>query len=224
MAKRFTDTGKWCDNWYCELTNEFKLVYLYVIDNCDAVGVWKPNYKLAEFQLGFKVKWEDFIKAMGQDRLVITEKFWWLRKFCDFQYGTLSEESKSKTTAHYIKLLKSHSLWIAYTKGMYSPKEKEKEKEQEKEIDYKALLEEIKLKMIDDYILSENVCRNRGFSKGQYDFAVSDFLGTLPEPELEKEYSELGRHFGNWCRQNERTILNKQVKPAKTAAKDDDWY
>ena len=132
MPKRFTDTDKWKDEWYSELSIELKLAYMYVLDNCDQVGVWKPNFKLAEFQLSIKIDWNNFKEALGAERLLIFENNWWLKKFCDFQYGQLLETSKSQTTVFYIKLLKKHSLWIAYTEGIYTPKDKEKDKEKYK--------------------------------------------------------------------------------------------
>ena len=134
MAKRFTSTDKWKDVWFTKLSNEFKIAYIYILDNCDQVGVWDPNFELANFQLKAQIEWSNLFLAMGHDRvLLMNTGAWWLKKFCTFQYGILTDESKSKTSQFYIKLLKQHSLWIVYTKGIYSPKEKDKEKDKEQE-------------------------------------------------------------------------------------------
>ena len=119
VAKRFTDNIKWSDEWFGELSPEHKLAYLYLLDNCDAVGVWKPNFKLAEFHLGCKLEWDKFKDICGPERIFIMENnYWWIKKFCRYQYSELDENSKSQTTISYIKLLKHHNLWIAYAKGI----------------------------------------------------------------------------------------------------------
>lgn len=118
-----------------ELGPTFKLLYQYILDRCDSVGVWKPNTRLAEFFVsnGAEIDWDGFVGNMG-DRLKVTDRGnYWLTKFCDFQYGKLSEDSTSKPILSYINLLKKHNLWKAYTKGMDTLKEKDKEKEKEEE-------------------------------------------------------------------------------------------
>jgi len=133
MAKRFTDTQKWEDDWYMNLSNDFKLLYQYILDKCDAVGVWKPNRRLAEFHVGNEIDWNQFMLEMD-DRLDTTKKgYWWLTKFVEFQYGTLDEGSGSKPIQSYIKLLKKHEVWEDYRKGINSLKEKEKVKVKDKE-------------------------------------------------------------------------------------------
>lgn len=128
MAKRFTDSNKWDDDWFLELSIEYKLAWNYICDRCDAVGVWKPSRKAIAFHLGVDVDLVEFLKICGKDRIfVMPGGNWWIRKFCFFNYGDL-EVSTSKTSLHYIKLLKNHGLWIEYTRGINTPKEQEKEK------------------------------------------------------------------------------------------------
>ena len=131
MSKRFTDSDKWEDDWFMELSDSYKLAYLYALDRCDSVGVWKPNEKLLKFFIG-DINIAEFETIMNGRLVVLPCGKWWFRKFCDFQYGTLTEESTSKPIISYIKLLKKHTLWVPYTKGIHTLKEKEKEKEKEK--------------------------------------------------------------------------------------------
>jgi len=112
MAKRFTDNGKWADEWFSELSPQNKLAWLYILDHCDSVGVWKPNFRLANFQLGFEIDWTEFRNLCGDARILLMENTcWWIIKFCDYQYGTLKEDSKSQTTKYYINLLQKHGLY-----------------------------------------------------------------------------------------------------------------
>lgn len=142
MAKRFHDSNKWDDPWYLDLSNEHKLAWDYITSKCDGVGVWKPSLRLLTFNMGI-TDIEGFLSICGGRIFVMENGNWWIVKFCDFQYGTLNEEAcfgqktdgtryvKNKPHLSYINLLKKHSLWIVYTKGIHTLKEKEKDKEKE---------------------------------------------------------------------------------------------
>lgn len=132
MAKRFSDTDKWEDPFFADLPDKYKLTYLLLLDRCDPVGVWKVNKRYVNFLIG-DIDWDAFISYMGDRIHQISEDKWWLTKFCDFQYGTLSEDSGSKPIISHVNTLKKHNLWILYTKGIHTLKEKEKEKVKEKE-------------------------------------------------------------------------------------------
>lgn len=136
--KRYTDTGKWTDKWYRQLPMRYKLAYQYVLDNCSPVGIWEPDEELVNFMVGTnKGEWialDEFYTLLG-DRVLTTERgYWWLTKFCGYQYGNLPARSASKPIQSYIKQLKDHNLWQAYVKGTGTLKDKDKEKEKEKEI------------------------------------------------------------------------------------------
>lgn len=38
MAYRFSDTSKWSDEWFVDLTPQEKLLFMYLCDNCDIAG------------------------------------------------------------------------------------------------------------------------------------------------------------------------------------------
>jgi len=133
MGKRFTDTDIWTKKkWFMKLEPKYKLFWFYLKDNCDAVGVWDENIELANFIIQYKYNTEEILEALGKQIRVLDNGKWWITDFCDFQYGTLSEESGSKPVQSYIALLKRHTLWIDYTKGIHTLKEKEKEKVKDK--------------------------------------------------------------------------------------------
>lgn len=135
MAKRLIDTSIWTQNkWFRKLKPEYKLLWIYLFCNCDAVGVWEEDFELASFIVGF-----DFDKVKANEAFEgkikwINGKKLWIIDFCNFQYGELKEENiTNKPHQSYIALLKKHSLWIDYTKTIHSHKEKDKEKEKEKD-------------------------------------------------------------------------------------------
>jgi hypothetical protein len=103
MAKRFTDTNKWKDTWFQDLPNKYKLFWIYLLDECDAAGLWKPNMRLAQFQIGEPFE-EVELRRVFADRIQITEEgYWYIPKFVDFQYGQLSDKSKPHISKKRIK-------------------------------------------------------------------------------------------------------------------------
>lgn len=130
MAKRFTDSNKWKDSWFQDLPTKYKLFWIYLLDECDAAGIWKPNIRLACFQIGEPFE-ESEVKRVFSDRIEITEDgYWFVKKFIQFQYGELSRTSKPHLSV--IKILEKHKI-IGYAKGIDTLKEKEQVKEEEKE-------------------------------------------------------------------------------------------
>jgi len=142
MAKRFTDTTKWTNNkWFFNLSLESKLFWMYILDACDQVGVWEENVILASRIIGYEYSIDTLLKDLGkQIHLFKEDRKWWIVDFCGFQYGILKEDSASKPIQSHISLLKKHSLWILYTKGIHTLKDKEEVKVEVKE--------EVKVKVV----------------------------------------------------------------------------
>lgn len=91
MAKRFTDTDKWRDPWFCSLTTEEKLFWTYLLDTCTMAGIWQVNLPLVRFYIpGFEFREEVF-----KDRIEkINDQKWHIKKFPSFQYGELKEGNR----------------------------------------------------------------------------------------------------------------------------------
>ncbi len=95
MAKRFTDTDKWKREWFTELPLKAKLVWIYILDNCDHTGVWPANFKLMSFQLGISVKASDFDSWFAEKVRLIDDDKYFIQSFIEFQYGTLSPSNRA---------------------------------------------------------------------------------------------------------------------------------
>lgn len=130
MGKRFTDTAKWGKLWFRKLPPHIKCFWQFILDDCDAVGVWDADFERASFHIGEGVSTID-IEYIGEQIFVMDNDKWWVVDFVEYQYGTLSEACKPH--ASYIKLLKKHRLYTLYSKGMVTLQEKEKEIEKEKD-------------------------------------------------------------------------------------------
>jgi hypothetical protein len=102
--KRFTETDKWRDSWFRKLRPMSKLAFYYVVENCDAAGVWDPDFDLADFAIGEKLNWIEVLTDFGDRVKTLQNGKWHLTKFIEFQYGEL------------IEILKGHG--IPYRKGI----------------------------------------------------------------------------------------------------------
>lgn len=91
--KRFTETVKWGDPWYRKLTPPAKLLFQWLLDNCDHAGVIEPDLELATFQIGLPMG-KDTLSEIGDRIKQISNTKWLLVKFIEFQYGELSPTCK----------------------------------------------------------------------------------------------------------------------------------
>lgn len=52
MAYRFSDTGKWSDEWFVDLPPSEKLLFMYLCDNCDMAGFYELSLRKLTFDTG----------------------------------------------------------------------------------------------------------------------------------------------------------------------------
>ncbi len=138
--KRFTDTNKWRDPWFRRLTPTAKLLFQWLVDNCDNSGVIDFDSESASFEIGAPIKPShlselgDRLKAIPNGKLLVA-------KFVKFQFGQLSKESRVHNSV--IKIIESHGLqypidtlsipYVKETGGSDTPKDKDKDKDKDKE-------------------------------------------------------------------------------------------
>jgi hypothetical protein len=89
VSRRMTDTGKWRDPWFRKLTPVAKLLWCYLCDNCDGLGIIELDTEGASFDIGAPItqpvldELESRIDRKGSKML--------LKKFIDFQCVKLSD-------------------------------------------------------------------------------------------------------------------------------------
>lgn len=139
LMKRFTETTKWDDPWFMNLSPTAKLLWFYLLDHCDNAGVVDPNMKLMSLQLGETVQEEHFLE-LGDRLQTLPNRKLHIPKFVGFQFGKLGLSSKVHVSV--LNLLGSHQIKYpfsedtlpnGYVKGINTLQEKEKEKEKEPE-------------------------------------------------------------------------------------------
>lgn len=135
MAKRFTASDKWEDLWFSELTSEYKLFWIYILDKCDNAGVWEKNFKVANFLIGGTFNEKDTKEILKERILEFNGNKWFIPKFIEFQYGTLNENSNPHKAV--IEKLTKYGLYEnGVFKGINTHKGKParvKDKEQDKD-------------------------------------------------------------------------------------------
>lgn len=90
MAKRLHDTDIWGEDWFAELPTKYKLLFLYIKDKCDNVGIWRPNKSAIEFLAGEKINLNEFLEVINSEKeriLVLSSGRWFIKSYFTFQYG-----------------------------------------------------------------------------------------------------------------------------------------
>ena len=109
MAKRFTETEKWQDKFFRSLDNDHKLLWLFLLDNCNHAGIWEIDWELVEFRLKVAFDEKSVLQKFG-DKIhqFDNNNKWFIKPFIKFQYKELNPTVK----AHYsvIEKLKEHDL------------------------------------------------------------------------------------------------------------------
>lgn len=136
MPKRLTATEKWTDPWFCSLTDNEKLFWLYLLDNCNHAGIWEPNW----FMFGVYVRNFTFKAEHFQGRIVDLGVKWFIPKFIDFQYGGIAKlNPENKAHASVLALLEKEGASKGLARGLLAPKDMVmvKDKDTEKEVLHK---------------------------------------------------------------------------------------
>ena len=95
MSKRFTESSKWNDVWFMELNVDQKVVWLYLLDNCDHAGVYSPNPRLMTFQSGVGMSKDEVFSFMAGRLIELKSGKWFLPTFIKYQYGKLTRSNSA---------------------------------------------------------------------------------------------------------------------------------
>ena len=110
MAKRFTDSDKWKKGFIRGLPAKFKLLWLYILDDCNHAGIWDTDFEVASIRIGSKISEKEACKVFAEQIKIFDKgNKWFIPKFIDFQYGTLNENSRPHQAV--IKLLDKYDVY-----------------------------------------------------------------------------------------------------------------
>lgn len=118
MAKRLTDTTKWANPAFRRLPSKYKLLYLYILDNCDCAGVMHLDLGLIGFILGDAFTLEEVQSVFKERICFLADDKIIVRNFIAFQNGDIND-SKSSIAKSIKNNLNSHGIWDRYCKGEF---------------------------------------------------------------------------------------------------------
>lgn len=136
MPKRLTNTDKWKDPFLRALEAPYKLLYFYILDDCDHAGIWTPDFEVAAIRIGAPINEKHARENLAPRVVFLKNGRWFLPEFVSDQYGELSEKNRLHVSV--LQLLKKNDT---PNKPLISPLEgvkyKYKDKDKDKEINKK---------------------------------------------------------------------------------------
>ncbi len=132
MAKRMTDTDKWKKRFLRELKPQHKLLWFYILDDCNHAGIWEVDIEVASIRVGEELIY-DMLPQAFLDKIVIFDNGdkWFIPEFIEFQYGELNPTSNVHKSV--IALLDKYNL-EGYMKGSQGVQSTLKDKDKDKDI------------------------------------------------------------------------------------------
>ena len=126
-----TDTDKWKKRFIKDLDYANKLLWLYMLDDCNHAGIWDIDLEVASIRIGLDVDMSDLLKF--EHRIVVfdnSEKVF-IPDFIEFQYGELNPNSNVHKSV--ITLLQKYNL-EGYLKGSQGVQSTLNNKDKDKDI------------------------------------------------------------------------------------------
>lgn len=115
MAKRMTDTDKWKKRFVRELSPQQKLLWFYILDDCNHAGIWEVDLEVASIRVGFDLSHDNLPSSFGEKVISFDNgDKWFIPDFIDFQYGELNPNSNVHKSV--ITLIEKYNL-EGYLKG-----------------------------------------------------------------------------------------------------------
>lgn len=136
MAKRFSETEIWNEDWFLEMPNEYKLFWFYMLAKCDHAGLFKVNLRSFRGLVEGKLTSIEALKHFnnGKDRIrVLSENLWFIEDFIVYQYGT-TLNLNNRLHESIANVLAKQDLKLTSIRGLKDLKDRVKDKDKDKEI------------------------------------------------------------------------------------------
>lgn len=120
MAKRFTDTEKWKKPFIRGLQGPYKLLWLYICDDCDHAGIWQVDMEVASIRIGEPLDFDKALLSFGSKVIPFDNgNKWFIPSFLEFQYPSgLNPDNRAHSSI--IHLLEKYNLKISSNKPLTS--------------------------------------------------------------------------------------------------------
>lgn len=181
MAKRFFDTDKYKNHFIRSLKAPYKLLWDYILCDCNHAGIWIVDFEAAQLYLGKDIKLNEkdalcFFNA-DKTRIIPIDNGlkWFIVPFVEFQYGELNENNRAHNSV--ICMLRKYDLLdanlsIIQKEAPYKPlttpiegcKDKDKDKDKDNILwrnsfeEYMKLVVKAKEELLSDKEFIKNTC------------------------------------------------------------------
>lgn len=120
MAKRFSETGIWGEDWFLDMPNEYKLFWFYMLSTCDHAGFYRVNLKtfsaINDVRINASKALEFFNHGKNRVR-IIKDGFWFIEDFINFQYGSKLNRNNN-THNSILNLLNKFNINVLTIRGV----------------------------------------------------------------------------------------------------------
>lgn len=133
MAKRFSATEIWEEDWFLDMPNEYKLFWHYMLATCDHAGLFKVNLRSFCGLLEVKVTPTKALLHFnaGKQRIrLVSESVWFIEDFFVFQYGP-GFNPKNRVHESISKLYEKNGISIDSVRGLIDPNHGVKDKDKD---------------------------------------------------------------------------------------------
>jgi hypothetical protein len=188
MAKRFTDTEKWKKPFIRGLQGAYKLLWLYICDDCDHAGIWQVDFEVAKIRIGEDICLPDALECFG-DKIIVFDNGnkWFIPSFIEFQYPSgLNPDNRAHNSI--IILLEKYNLLKNENKPLTSLSEgrKDMDKDMDMDMDKDKVKGDKKIKFRDNITLTEK--ENTQLNNEYGSMEVNRFYDYLSAYKIEKSY------------------------------------
>ena len=134
MAKRFIDTDLFRKGFIKSLSPLDKLLWIYIITDCNHAGIWEVEFDVANIRLGNNY-FEPQATEIFKDRIIVFDdkRKWFIPAFIEFQYGILNQNVNAHKSVLSIleakKLLKHVGANQQFINSSSTVKDKDKDKD-----------------------------------------------------------------------------------------------
>ncbi|MFH1052262.1 MAG: hypothetical protein V1779_15185 [bacterium] len=199
MAKRMTDSNKWKDPWFKKLPTPYKLLWLYILDDCDHAGLWFVDFEVAQIRIGLEI---DILLDEALDlfncKIIPFDNGdkWFIPSYISFQYGKLNPINKVHLSVQNILLENNLMQFLDNShKPLPRPLEAPKDKDMDKDNFIDKDIDKVKKNFAkNDQIKNSEIDSEKLFS------IFKDFHELYPgkRRKLEIEFENFKKKNENW--------------------------
>lgn len=161
MAKRFSATEIWDEDWFIEMPNDYKLFWFYVLAACNHAGLFRVNLKKICLLLDIKILSDKALEYFNNGKIrirVINESTWLIEDFFVFQYGSVFNPN-NRVHESIEKSYNQANIKMTSIRGLTDLKDRVKDKDKDKDIKKGGVGENKNnkgIEFVDEYVILEN--------------------------------------------------------------------